>query len=76
MCCCVQEDKNGTLNYEEFMKLLSLVAMWKKMYFKFDTDRSGTLEKREVASAVRSLGEHAHTHTHTYIHTMYIHKCI
>ena len=52
-----QEDKNGTLSYEEFTNLLSTVAQWKKMYFKFDRDRSGTLEKSEVASAIGSLGE-------------------
>ena len=39
------------------MKLLETVGLWKKMYFKFDRDRSGTLEKPEVVSAVRSLGE-------------------
>ena len=51
-----QEDKNGTLNFEEFQNLLGTIAVWKKMYFKFDRDRSGTLERTEVNSAVRSLG--------------------
>ena len=58
MCvAAVQEDKNGTLSYDEFTNLLATVAKWKKMYFKFDRDRSGTLEKGEVAAAITSLGE-------------------
>ena len=52
-----QEDKNGTLSYDEFTNLLATVAKWKKMYFKFDRDRSGTLEKAEVAAAINSLGK-------------------
>ena len=28
-----------------------------KMFFKFDRDRSGTLDKNEVERAIRSLGE-------------------
>ena len=34
-----------------------MVILVQKMFFKFDKDRSGTLEKKEVYRAVRSLGE-------------------
>ncbi|XP_064392675.1 calpain-9-like [Halichondria panicea] len=56
MIAMLDEDGNGTLNYEEFENLLVTIANWKKMFFKFDKDRSGTLEKQEVYEAVRSLG--------------------
>jgi Ca2+-binding EF-hand superfamily protein len=55
MITMLDEDKNGTLSYDEFTNLLATVAKWKKMYFKFDRDRSGTLEKAEVAAAINSL---------------------
>jgi Ca2+-binding EF-hand superfamily protein len=55
MITMLDEDKNGTLSYDEFTNLLATVAKWKKMYFKFDRDRSGTLEKAEVATAITSL---------------------
>ena len=50
-------DKNGTLDYNEFQALLETIAMWKKMFFKFDKDRSGTLERGEVQEAIRSLSK-------------------
>ena len=53
----LQVDKNGTLDYEEFQNLLETIGLWKKMFFKFDQDRSGALEKDEVNSAIRSLGK-------------------
>ena len=76
MIAMLDEDKNGTLNYDEFQNLLRTIAVWKvsckyvtllehldcislvfqKMFFKFDRDRSGTLEKNEVAQAIGSLG--------------------
>ena len=94
VCCTVnvifslvQTDNNGTLNYEEFQRLLETIGIWKvsatlctvlvctvqvnlvyvvhplvsspiqKMFFTFDKDRSGTLERGEVANAIRSLGK-------------------
>ena len=50
-------DKNGTLDYNEFQNLLQTIGEWKKMFFKYDRDRSGTLEKDEVYQAIGSLGE-------------------
>ena len=50
-------DKNGTLDYNEFQNLLQTIGEWKKMFFKYNRDRSGTLEKDEVYQAISSLGE-------------------
>ena len=52
----VQVDKNGTLDYDEFQNLLETLAAWKKMYYMYDKDRSGTLERGEVSAAINSLG--------------------
>lgn len=35
-------------------------SLLQKMFFKYDSDRSGTLEKGEVVQAVRSLGKTTH----------------
>lgn len=56
MIAMLDVDKNGTLNFEEFQKLLETIGTWKRMFFKFDRDRSGTLERNEVSQAIRSLG--------------------
>eukprot|EP00731_Ephydatia_muelleri_P022871 Em0015g454a len=56
MVAMLDIDKTGTLNYQEFQKLLETIGEWKKMFFKYDSNRSGTLEKSEVAKALQDLG--------------------
>ncbi len=45
------------LMYIKCTKTQCILLLVQKMFFKFDKDRSGTLEKQEVYEAVRSLGK-------------------
>jgi Ca2+-binding EF-hand superfamily protein len=56
MISMLDVDKNGTLDFEEFKVLLSTITSWKRMFTKYDKDRSGTLERNEITQAIRGLG--------------------
>lgn len=51
-----QTDDNGTLNFEEFSKLLEVIGEWKKIFNKVDVNRSGTIEKDELKEALKLGG--------------------
>lgn len=51
-----QTDDNGTLNFEEFSKLLEVIGQWKAIFYKVDENRSGTMEKNELDKALKSAG--------------------
>lgn len=49
-------DDNGTLNFEEFSKLLEVIGEWKQIFYKVDHNRSGTMEKDELNEALKMAG--------------------
>ncbi len=47
-------------NYVHKTQCIYVFGYIQKMFFKFDKNRSGTLERQEVYSAVMSLGENSY----------------
>lgn len=44
------------MRYAEFAGLWRYIVDWQNVFRHFDTDRSGTIEGRELAEALRSFG--------------------
>jgi len=49
-------DRSGTINYTEFAGLWKYISDWQNVFRHFDRDRSGSIEGRELAEALRSFG--------------------
>ncbi|KIY66100.1 EF-hand [Cylindrobasidium torrendii FP15055 ss-10] len=49
-------DKSGTISYNEFAGLWKYIQDWQNVFRHFDADRSGSIEGRELADALRSFG--------------------
>jgi len=49
-------DRNGTIGFNEFAGLYKYVSDWRNVFFHFDRDRSGSIEGRELAEALRNFG--------------------
>jgi Ca2+-binding EF-hand superfamily protein len=51
-------DRSGTINFKEFSGLWKYISDWQNVFRHFDKDRSGSIEGRELAEALRSFGYH------------------
>lgn len=49
-------DGNGTINYNEFRQLWKYINEWLNCYHRFDTDKSGSINKSELNQALNSFG--------------------
>ncbi|KAF5324532.1 hypothetical protein D9611_004548 [Ephemerocybe angulata] len=49
-------DRSGTINFTEFAGLWKYISDWQNVFRHFDRDRSGSIEGRELAEALRSFG--------------------
>jgi Ca2+-binding EF-hand superfamily protein len=49
-------DRSGTIGFPEFKGLWKYIADWQGVFRHFDADRSGSIEGRELAEALRSFG--------------------
>ncbi|KAI7869150.1 hypothetical protein BDF14DRAFT_1785323 [Spinellus fusiger] len=49
-------DNTGTINFHEFTGLWKYIEEWKKCFQAFDTDRSGSIDRGEMANALRAFG--------------------
>jgi len=52
----VKTDKTGTLNFEQFIQLLTTIKEWKDILFKTDINRSGQTDKEELSRALKLSG--------------------
>uniref|UniRef100_A0A8C4N9Q6 EF-hand domain-containing protein n=1 Tax=Eptatretus burgeri TaxID=7764 RepID=A0A8C4N9Q6_EPTBU len=50
------KDRSDQLNYEEFMKLLATIEMWKNEFMKYDADQSQSIDIYELDQVVKSIG--------------------
>ncbi|TFL07516.1 hypothetical protein BDV98DRAFT_539310 [Pterulicium gracile] len=49
-------DRSGTIGFSEFKGLWKYIADWQGVFRHFDSDRSGSIEGRELSDALRSFG--------------------
>ena len=52
-----QRDQSGTMGLNEFRELYQALDAWKGSMVRYDQDRSGTIEGRELHNAIRDFGE-------------------
>jgi Ca2+-binding EF-hand superfamily protein len=50
------QDKNGTINYEEFRQLWQFIQQWSQSFQSLDRDKSGLVNDQELAQALASFG--------------------
>ena len=50
-------DGNGTINFQEFAQLWKYVTDWQNTFRQYDQDRSGTIDHRELKTALTSFGK-------------------
>ncbi|OCH95500.1 EF-hand protein [Obba rivulosa] len=49
-------DRSGTIGFNEFAGLWKYIQDWQNVFKHFDRDRSGSIDGRELAEALRSFG--------------------
>ncbi|KAJ1984594.1 hypothetical protein H4R34_000566 [Dimargaris verticillata] len=49
-------DNSGTITFDEFKGLWKYIEDWKQCFFKFDRDRSGSIDAQELTHALRTFG--------------------
>uniref|UniRef100_U9UMC9 EF-hand domain-containing protein n=1 Tax=Rhizophagus irregularis (strain DAOM 181602 / DAOM 197198 / MUCL 43194) TaxID=747089 RepID=U9UMC9_RHIID len=49
-------DRNGTINFNEFIGLWRYIEEWKRLFTTFDKDNSGAIEIPELVNAMTSFG--------------------
>ncbi|KAK4057694.1 hypothetical protein OIO90_001342 [Microbotryomycetes sp. JL221] len=50
------QDRNGTIGFNEFVGMWNYVKEWQSCFRTFDRDRSGTIEGRELSNALSQFG--------------------
>lgn len=54
--CLMDVDGSGKLSFHEFQFLWHHLRSWKKIFYQFDTDNSGSIDSRELRYAVNGAG--------------------
>ncbi|KAF8563552.1 hypothetical protein P879_09581 [Paragonimus westermani] len=49
-------DFSGRIEFHEFSDLYTYITQWKQCFERFDTDRSGTIDSRELHTALATFG--------------------
>ncbi|KAJ1970727.1 hypothetical protein H4R35_005696 [Dimargaris xerosporica] len=49
-------DNSGTITFDEFKGLWKYIEDWKQCFYKFDRDRSGSIDAQELTHALRTFG--------------------
>lgn len=50
------KDQNGTIDLKEFQQLLAYIEQWKGVFERYDRDRSGNIDARELHTAYNEMG--------------------
>lgn len=50
------QDRSGSINFQEFQSLWKYITDWQNCFRGFDRDNSGSIDKRELTSALTSFG--------------------
>ena len=65
-------DQSGTINFQEFGSLWKYIQDWQTTFRSYDRDNSGSIDQRELQTALTSFGMVA---TYMCIHTL-LYFCI
>lgn len=49
-------DRNGTITFNEFRGLWKYIHDWRRLFLKFDRDKSGFIDGQELSQALRKFG--------------------
>jgi len=52
----LDRDNNGKMGYSEYKEFLDVLAQWGSTFKKYDSDKSGSIEKEELQAAITGLG--------------------
>uniref|UniRef100_A0A8B9P7I8 Calpain-3 n=1 Tax=Apteryx owenii TaxID=8824 RepID=A0A8B9P7I8_APTOW len=55
-CGCRLTDGSGKINFDEFQHLWDKIKSWQKIFKRYDTDHSGTINSYEMRNAVNDAG--------------------
>ncbi|KAG8505280.1 Calpain-3 [Galemys pyrenaicus] len=70
----LQTDGSGRLNLQEFHHLWKKIKAWQKIFKKYDTDHSGTINSYEMRNAVNDAGFHLNSQLYDIITMRYADK--
>ncbi|XP_036094160.1 calpain-3 isoform X5 [Rousettus aegyptiacus] len=74
MIALLDTDGSGRLNLQEFHHLWKKIKTWQKIFKRYDTDQSGTINSYEMRNAVNDAGFHLNSQLYDIITMRYADK--
>ncbi|XP_069861991.1 calpain-3 isoform X5 [Dipodomys merriami] len=74
MIALMDTDGSGRLNLQEFHHLWKKIKAWQKIFKRYDTDHSGTINSYEMRNAVNDAGFHLNSQLYDIITMRYADK--
>ncbi|XP_006920519.1 calpain-3 isoform X3 [Pteropus alecto] len=74
MIALLDTDGSGRLNLQEFHHLWKKIKAWQKIFKRYDTDQSGTINSYEMRNAVNDAGFHLNSQLYDIITMRYADK--
>ncbi|XP_049637493.1 calpain-3 isoform X3 [Suncus etruscus] len=74
MIALMDTDGSGRLNLQEFHHLWNKIKAWQKIFKRYDTDHSGTINSYEMRNAVNDAGFHLNSQLYDIITMRYADK--
>ncbi|KAM5235111.1 calpain-3 isoform 3-T3 [Ctenodactylus gundi] len=74
MIALMDTDGSGRLNLPEFHHLWKKIKAWQKIFKRYDTDQSGTINSHEMRNAVNDAGFHLNSQLYNIITMRYADK--
>ncbi|XP_074145485.1 calpain-3 isoform X4 [Sminthopsis crassicaudata] len=74
MIALMDTDGSGRLNLQEFHHLWKKIKSWQKIFKRYDTDHSGTINSYEMRNAVNDAGFHLNSQLYDIITMRYADK--
>uniref|UniRef100_A0A5F9DRU4 Calpain-3 n=1 Tax=Oryctolagus cuniculus TaxID=9986 RepID=A0A5F9DRU4_RABIT len=74
MIALMDTDGSGRLNLQEFHHLWKKIKAWQKIFKRYDTDHSGTINSYEMRNAVKDAGFHLNSQLYDIITMRYADK--
>ncbi|KAM4013708.1 calpain-3 isoform 4-T4 [Anomaloglossus baeobatrachus] len=74
MIALMDTDGCGRLNLQEFQHLWKKIKQWQKIFLRYDSDQSGTINSYEMRNAVNEAGFHLNNQLYDIITMRYANK--
>ncbi|XP_073495026.1 calpain-3 isoform X3 [Phyllobates terribilis] len=74
MIALMDTDGCGRLNLQEFQHLWQKIKQWQKIFLRYDSDQSGTINSYEMRNAVNEAGFHLNNQLYDIITMRYANK--